>query len=383
MRLTRRVLVNAVAFAALATLLVVLLAVRVLPTAFGRTYTVSAIVPSAGGVAPEQEVTYRGVQVGRVGRMTLTRDAVRIEMRIEAGVRIPREGTRARVLFKSAVGEQFVDLLPERDGPPYLRDGDVIPIERTSIPVQTEDLLRELDAVLRSIDPAALAGLVHELGQGLGGHGQDLRDLVRALATLAEVAARRRGEIAATVRDAASVQSSFAETREEFVRAADALRAVVGALAERRADVDRALAGLREAGTEILALLRASRKDVEQVVADLGTTVRLVHDRRGDVDLLLRYLGPFVADAVRAYDAPYFVFNLVANPEDPQCSYDPSGRPVRAVGDTSPREPPTGFACPADAALRASGGIAPLPAPLRIRQERLSWVRLFLLGMDG
>ena len=136
MRITRRVLINTIAFLVLGMGLVFLLAVQVLPTVFGSSYSVYGIFSAAGGVASNQEVTYRGVQIGRVGKMSLTPHAVKIELVIESNVRIPKEGTRAQVLFKSAVGEQFVDLLPDREDGPVFRQGDVIPINMTSIPIQ-------------------------------------------------------------------------------------------------------------------------------------------------------------------------------------------------------------------------------------------------------
>src|SRR5262249_14947003 len=145
MRLTRRLVINTAAFVVLSGLLTFILAVQVLPTVFGSTYKIYGIFSAAGGVATNQEVSYRGVQVGRVGKMSLTRDAVKIEMVINSKFKIPKDGTRARVLFKSAVGEQFVDLLPVRNDGPDFRAGDVIPESMTSIPLQIEDLLRELN----------------------------------------------------------------------------------------------------------------------------------------------------------------------------------------------------------------------------------------------
>src|SRR5688500_9394099 len=148
MRVTRHVLINTVAFGVASIILFIMLAVRILPTVFGDTYSVYGLFPEAGGVFTNQEITYRGVQVGRVGEMTLADKAVKIEFIIEQRFKIPRAGTRAQVLYKSAVGEQFVDLVPKTNSGPYFKGGEVIPLSRTSLPVQIEDLLRQLDLVL-------------------------------------------------------------------------------------------------------------------------------------------------------------------------------------------------------------------------------------------
>ena len=75
---------------------------------------------------------------------------------------------------------------------PFFSKGDVIPETMTSIPIQTEDLLRELDAVLRSIDPKALGTLIHELGTGLTGHGQDLNRALKAFDIITKIGADGR-----------------------------------------------------------------------------------------------------------------------------------------------------------------------------------------------
>jgi phospholipid/cholesterol/gamma-HCH transport system substrate-binding protein len=383
MRLTRRVLINTIAFLALGMLLVFVLAVQVLPTVFGSTYSVYGIFTAAGGVAPNQEVTYRGVQVGRVGEMTLTRDAVKIEMQIESGFKIPKEGTRARVLFKSAVGEQFIDLLPEREEGPFFSTGDVIPVSMTSIPIQIEDLLRELDAVLLSVDPKALGTLIHELGSGLKGQGENLRDVIKGFDVFTKIGAENIPELVGILRNGADLQDAFNASSEEFIRAVAALRTVADVLAARRGDLERTLKATSGLNAEIIALLDARRNQLEQIIGDLGTTVRTTHAHLPDVDKILTYLGPFLGDSTKAFDAPYYVFNLVTNTENPSCVYDPSSRPARAVTETDPSTPkePTGdFACPGESAGASSGTIFELPAPVRNELERISWLKLFTLG---
>ena len=379
MRLTRRVIINTIAFGALSLVLIVVMAVQVLPTVFGRSYSIYGIFTAAGGVATNQEVTYRGVQVGRVGDMTLTDRHVRIELIIEAGNRIPRDGTSARVLFKSAVGEQFIDLLPDHETGPFFASGDTIPVERTSIPIQIEDLLRNLDAVLRSIDPQALGSLINELGAGLTGHGDDLKNVILALDTFARVGADRRNELAGIIGDGADIQDSFNSTREDFVRAQEAARAVLATLVARKDDVERTLEATRDLGTEIIALLDHRKQELNQILADLGDVVRISHAHQGDLDKTLTFLGPFLADAVAAYDAPYFVFNLLANNDAPSCTYDPSSRPVRSVTDP-PEQPVTDFACRPGGVGSTSASSSTISPALRAQLDRISWLKLFTLG---
>jgi phospholipid/cholesterol/gamma-HCH transport system substrate-binding protein len=96
----------------------------------GSTYLVSADFAESGGIFTNAEVTYRGVTVGRVDRLELKSDGVRVHLRLDDGTQIPAD-TAAVVANRSAVGEQYVDLQPKRAGAPYLAAGGVIPRRNT------------------------------------------------------------------------------------------------------------------------------------------------------------------------------------------------------------------------------------------------------------
>lgn len=386
MRLTSRVLVNTVGFMVLAGVFVFWLALQILPTVVSSTYRVYGIFPEAGGVFTNQEVTYRGVQVGRVGSMELTKDAVRIEMIIQSKFSIPRSGTRAQVLYKSAVGEQFIDLVPADNGGPRLRDRDVIPRDLTTIPIQTEDLLRELDAVLRSVNPRDLGTVIHELGSGLRGHGQDLKQLLLALDTLSAIGAAHQAEIRTGLSSARTVQDAFVRTREDFVSGIGSLSDVAQTLAARRADLIKTLDAAQPLDREILALLKDREAEIDRVLADVGTITRLDHKQLSDLDLVLRYLGPFLNDVASAYQAPYFLFNVVENTDGPACPYEQHtvDRPVTDAPRDPPRNFPTTFNCRGgDPPATASSSLDPLGNAARRAavSSRPDW--LILYGSKG
>ena len=93
-----------------------------LPAAVGiGSYNVTANFVAGGGLYKNANVTYRGVTVGRVESVGLTNDGVVAHMRLNSNTPVP--GT-ATVKSVSAVGEQYIDLVPpdEASGS-MLRDG--------------------------------------------------------------------------------------------------------------------------------------------------------------------------------------------------------------------------------------------------------------------
>src|ERR1700710_1186402 len=104
------------------------------PAAVGLgAYKVTADFKAGGGLYENANVTYRGVTIGRVESVGLTNDGVVANMRINSGTPVP-ETVTATVKSVSAVGEQYVDLVPPSDpANAVLRNGSDIGVDHTAI----------------------------------------------------------------------------------------------------------------------------------------------------------------------------------------------------------------------------------------------------------
>ena len=142
-------------------------------------YTAYVELADSGGAFTNGEVTYRGVRVGRVGPITLTQTGVRVELDLDRGSHIPRDSL-AVVANRSAVGEQYIDLQPRTDSGPYLDQGAPYTITRdnTRIPVPTAELLRNVDALVASVNPKDLGTIVDELNRAFAGSAADLQTIL-------------------------------------------------------------------------------------------------------------------------------------------------------------------------------------------------------------
>src|SRR6476661_7339592 len=142
----------------------------------GGQYRVSADFAQSGGIFVGSEVTYRGVTVGRVDRLSLSKDGVVVEAKIKRGVKIPRD-TKVVVENRSAVGEQYLDFQPRTAAGPSLRDGDTIPRQDTGYPLRVDTLLVDLDRTVNSVDRHDLQTVVNEFGLAFADGGKDLQRL--------------------------------------------------------------------------------------------------------------------------------------------------------------------------------------------------------------
>ncbi|WP_280239496.1 MlaD family protein [Nocardia abscessus] len=131
-------------------------------------YRVRVELDRSGGLLPGQEVTLRGVRVGRLDAVDVAGDKVIAVAAIDEHVRIPASG-QVRAAALSAAGEQYLDFLPAGNDGPYLADGALITADRTSTPMPLSDMLESLSGTLAQIDPARLAAISRELGVSQAG----------------------------------------------------------------------------------------------------------------------------------------------------------------------------------------------------------------------
>lgn len=142
-----------------------------------QTYEIEVDLEKSGGIFAGAEVTYRGVPIGRVTDVDLAADGVVARLAIRDQWQVPRD-VEANVHNRSAVGEQYVDLVPRTSGGPYLGEGDRILRTATTVPLAEEDLVLTIDRFATSVDVDDLRTVVRELGTGFRGSGGDLRRLL-------------------------------------------------------------------------------------------------------------------------------------------------------------------------------------------------------------
>ena len=149
-------------------------------------YDVTADFAASGGLYPNANVTYRGTTVGRVTSVDLTdKLSVDVHMRLNSGIAIPANVT-ASAKSVSAIGEQYVDLMPASGGPlgSVLHDGSIIDRSHTTLSGDIAGLLRQAEGLVDSLDQSKLKDLLRETAAAFNGAGPDLARLVNTASTL-------------------------------------------------------------------------------------------------------------------------------------------------------------------------------------------------------
>ncbi|MCW2856544.1 MAG: hypothetical protein JWR52_2159 [Marmoricola sp.] len=150
-----------------------------IPEALGiGRYTVSADFTEAAGLYTGAQVNYRGTPVGKVRSLKLTGSGIQVDLSIRNSIEIPRD-TRAEIHSTSAVGEQYVELVPSQNpSAADLHGGDVIPVSRTSVPVGIGPVLDNVAKLVASVPQVQLSRLLTQTSTALEGRGSDLQQIL-------------------------------------------------------------------------------------------------------------------------------------------------------------------------------------------------------------
>ena len=298
MKARTRLVVNLAAVAVLAVVMVAWVLTQVVGSgALTAPFIVRVDFASSGGVFTNQEVTYRGVLIGKVGELTLNESGgVDIELLIRPewdGV-IPA-GVTAKVQSKSAVGEQFVNLTPTGTSGETLTDGSRVARSDTELPVDFQELLTSLDRVLGDVDPATTRRMVGNLAGGLQGREGDIKTILESLGILSNAFADVAPEQRRLLRNATTAGAEFLRTKEEFAAAIRAADEVLAGIGDEPEELRALLTANDRLARETLALLDRHSDNLAGGIRSLGAFARFQRVNKDElIDKTLRYVPDFL-----------------------------------------------------------------------------------------
>ena len=116
--------------------------------------SISAIFTTATGIYPGDEVQVAGVKVGSVEEIEPHGTAVRLDMSVDRGVKVPADA-QAIIIAQNLVADRVVALTPAyRTQGPTLPDGGVIPLERTGVPIEWDEIKTQLTRLATDLGPS-------------------------------------------------------------------------------------------------------------------------------------------------------------------------------------------------------------------------------------
>jgi phospholipid/cholesterol/gamma-HCH transport system substrate-binding protein len=252
----------------------------------GRGITVHATLPESGGLFEGSEVTYRGVKVGKVSKMTAVEDGVRLDLALEDDSKLPQDSLMY-VHNLSAVGEQYLDFEPPDGQGPYAGEGFTFRGTEESLPVGEDALLVDLDAFVNSVDRPALGVVIGELGTLFHDTAQPLQTLIEAGTDFIDEAAAHTDETIALLHNGLRVLQTQRANGENITSFAHDLSLLTRSLAASDQHLRTVLQGTPGAAKEVQGLLEELGPTLPVLLGNLVTNNQLVYSYLDGVETLL------------------------------------------------------------------------------------------------
>jgi phospholipid/cholesterol/gamma-HCH transport system substrate-binding protein len=242
-------------------------------------YTVHLELSESGGIFTGAEVTYRGYNIGEVGKLSLTADGLSAALLIDADAPPVPKKLHAAVANRSAVGEQYVDLRPVTDEGPYLADGDVIRAEKVDTPVSAQEIITDLDGLASSVPTESLRTVVDESYEAFNGTGRHLQALLDATDEFTRVAGEYLPQTVRLLESGTTVLSTQNDLSTHMRSFSSDLKELSQTLKDSDGDIRELLRTAPPAATTVSEVLAESGDNLSTVLANLLTTSNVLITR--------------------------------------------------------------------------------------------------------
>jgi phospholipid/cholesterol/gamma-HCH transport system substrate-binding protein len=253
------------------------------------TYEVAAELTRSYNLFPGSPVRVLGVDVGRIVDLEVEpgRSTVKVLMRIDGDVDLPADAS-AIVVPESLLGERYVQLPAYTEGP-RLEAGTVIPVERTSVPFEFDEVLEGLNEFVGGLDGPEVGRFVDNLAEVLDGQGEQLGRTIDRAHEAIGVLKNNDDELVALASRLADLNATLGTRDQQIARIIQDFDTLARSLVDDAGDLDAALRGVVQLTGELDGLL-AEHSD--RLTSDIEVLTRVGRTAQRNLDnLSLAVLG--------------------------------------------------------------------------------------------
>ncbi|MHB8466002.1 MAG: MCE family protein, partial [Acidimicrobiales bacterium] len=294
-------------------------------------YVVRAEFPTTIGLYSGSFVRQLGINVGSVSNVKNEGDHVLVTMKIFTKYHLAQDA-RAILVGDSVLGERYVQFEPAYVTGPMMPAGTTLGLDRVTVPVETDAVLRSLNTVLRGIDPTDIKQFTTNLATVLNGQGAKLNDLIANAAGTVQILAdkgNQLGQLSGTLAKLTGQLDTKDAALANLIRDYDTLAQTIAA---DRGQLDGTITELTNLTAQGAALLSPNMSSIQRDVAGITTVGQTLDRNIPALDVGLQYAPRLFSAAKRAYDPlhDWLPLNSQANPRESSAQLGASVRDALA-----------------------------------------------------
>jgi phospholipid/cholesterol/gamma-HCH transport system substrate-binding protein len=267
----------------------------------------TAYFDNSNGIFPGDDVVMLGVPIGRIETIEPQPSRAKITFWIDDTQKVPA-AANAVILSPQLVTAREIQLTPAYTGGPRLSDGAVIPQDRTAVPMEWDDLRKELDKLSLSLQPNApggvspLGAMINTTADNLRGQGANIRDAIIKLARAISTLSDHSTDTFSTVKHLAVVVKALNSSTDAMKQLNRNLAAVSTLLTEDPDEVAHAVADINAATNDVASFIADNRDAIGTASDKLASISQALNQSIDDIKQAL-HVGPnAIQNLVNIYD---------------------------------------------------------------------------------
>lgn len=253
---------------------------------------VVAYFENSNGIYAGDDVRIVGVPVGKIESIEPLPTSVRISFWYDSKYKVPADA-KAAILSPTLVTARSIQLTPAYTGGPVMADDAVIPQERTAVPVEWDEVRKQLETLSETLQPtepggvSPLGSVINTTAENLRGEGANIRQTVIKLSQAITALGDHSTDIFSTVKNLAILVSALQDSTDVMRQLNQNLATVTGTLANNPDEVADAVRDLNNVVGEVQTFVADNRESLGTTSDKLAGVTQALTDSLGDIKQLL------------------------------------------------------------------------------------------------
>jgi phospholipid/cholesterol/gamma-HCH transport system substrate-binding protein len=267
---------------------------------------VTAYFDNSNGVFAGDEVRIRGVSVGKIETIEPEPNRVKVKFWFDGKYPVPADA-KAVILSPTLVTARAIQLTPPYKSGPTMQHDAIIPIERTAVPVEWDDVRAQLQRLADTLKPtqpggvSTLGSLIHTTADNLRGQGASIRDAIIKLSQTISALGDHSGDIFGSVKNLSTLVTALQDSTDLLRALNGNLASVTGVLANDPGEVANTVKSLNDAVGDVASFIAENRESLGTTSDKLASVSTAMTQSLDDIKQALHILPTVAANAANLY----------------------------------------------------------------------------------
>ncbi|MCV7027644.1 virulence factor Mce family protein [Mycobacterium sherrisii] len=242
----------------------------------------SAYFSEAGGIKPGNTVRVSGMGVGRVARIRLEGNKVRVDFTVRQGIELG-DRTEAAIKTETILGAKMLELTPRGEG----KLSGTIPLARTHSPYDLPDALGDLTTTISGLDTAQLSSALSTLAETFKETPPNLRPALQGVARFSDTLNNRDAQLRSLLGNANTVSTVLGKRSQQIAALVANSNALLAALLDERDSLDALMKNIAAVSHQISGLVAENRTQLKPALDKLNGVLEILDNRKEDIQKTL------------------------------------------------------------------------------------------------